>query len=873
MKNYISQIKQEANNLRQKTDEELQLQIDKIKKRANHESLNNLLIEWYALVQEISARTIGLRHFDTQLLAGIYLHEGKIVEMKTGEGKTLSSTLPVALNALSQKGVHVVTVNDYLAERDKNWMGKVYKGLGLSVGLVKSNSDLMEKRKNYLCDITYLTNSELVFDYLRDSSSFYTSEIVQRPFNYCILDEIDSILIDEARTPLILSTVQGETNVKKLHLAKGIAELLEKEVHFELDEKRREINLTEKGYQEVKLQLGKETLYDLEDPWILEILNALKAKYIFKLNKDYIVLKNKIIIVDEFTGRVMEDRRWSMGIHEAIEVKENVQIGDATKTKSSITYQNFFPLYPKLAGMTGTAKTAEKEFKDIYNLEVVVLPTSKPLIRKDLADFVYQTELSKWKAVLDKSKECYAKGQPILIGTSSVEKSEFLSELFNVSQLPHQILNAKPENIARESEIVAQAGEPYAITIATNMAGRGTDIILGGNPTFKVKQIIYDLFFENKEINEIFLRYPIYQFDTKLNHIEIIKDLIEKTLQEYQEEKKDLLNEFDWIKPDSENSVHGDLEMDLDNLPYSLDTCCLSLKKLYDFLYENVSLTWQKQNNQIKELGGLFVLATERHETRRIDNQLRGRAGRQGDPGMSQFYVSLDDELIKIFGGDSIRRWINYLMMDPDVPLESNFLTKSLENAQKKVELYNYEIRKNVFQYDEVLNVQRKQLFQIRNEILSSNIYNELGIRYSEFTFDEEFKLKKKNLSELNAIFEKYFDSYSTVLIPFLEKPKNEDFYNEIWISHDLRAAHSNLYELGYFKNTQNTTLLSIIDFYWTEHIERMNYIRDTINWRAYGQQNPLIEYNMEAFQSYKLMLEQIRSSMLYYFLENPILK
>ena len=873
MKNYISQIKQEANNLLQKTDEELLFQINKIKKRAKNESLNNLLIEWYALVQEISARTIGLRHFDTQLLAGIYLHEGKIVEMKTGEGKTLSSTLPVALNALSEKGVHVVTVNDYLAERDKNWMGKIYKGLGLSVGLVKSNSDLDEKRKNYQSDITYLTNSELVFDYLRDSSSFYVEEIVQRPLNYCILDEIDSILIDEARTPLILSTVQGETNIKKLHLAKGIAELLEKEIHFEIDEKRREINLTEKGYQEVKLKLGKETLYDLEDPWILEILNALKAKYIFKLNKDYIVLKNKIIIVDEFTGRVMEDRRWSMGIHEAIEVKENVKIGDATKTKSSITYQNFFPLYSKLSGMTGTAKTAEKEFKDIYNLEVVVLPTSKPLIRKDLSDFVYQTELAKWKAVLEKSKECYTKGQPILIGTSSVEKSEFLSELFKVSELPHQILNAKPENITRESEIVAQAGEPYAITIATNMAGRGTDIILGGNPTFKVKQMMYDFFFENEEIDEIFLRYSISEYDSEFKQKEILKNLMEQILKEYNEEKKDLVNEFDWIQPDSAFSFHKDLETDLENLPYSLDTCYPSLKKLYDFLYKIVSVTWKKQNNQIKAVGGLFVLATERHETRRIDNQLRGRAGRQGDPGISQFYVSLDDELIKIFGGDSIRRFINFFMMDPDVALESDFLTKSLENAQQKVELYNYEIRKNVFQYDEVLNVQRKQLFQIRNEILSSNIYNELGIRYSEFTLDEEFQIKKNNSIELNTIFEKYFASYSTFLMTFLKNKKSECFYDEIWISQDLRAAHSNLYQIGYFKNTQNTTLLSIIDFYWTEHIERMNYIRDTINWRAYGQQNPLIEYNVEAFQSYKLMLEQIRSSMLYYFLENPILK
>ena len=876
MKKYISDIKAEATNLRQKTDEELLLKIEKIKKRAKTESLNSVLIEWYALVQEISSRTIGLRHFDTQLLAGIYLHEGKIVEMKTGEGKTLASTLPVALNALSQKGVHVVTVNDYLAERDKNWMGKVYKGLGLSVGLVKSSSDLAEKRTNYQSDITYLTNSELVFDYLRDSSSFYVNEIVQRSFNYCILDEIDSILIDEARTPLILSTVQGETNIKKLHLAKGIAELLDKEVHFEIDEKRREINLTEKGYQEVKLQLGKETLYDLEDPWILEILNALKAKYIFKLNKDYIVLKNKIIIVDEFTGRVMEDRRWSMGIHEAIEVKENVQIGDATKTKSSITYQNFFPLYPKLAGMTGTAKTAEKEFKDIYNLEVIVLPTAKPLVRKDLSDFVYQTELAKWKAVLEKSKECYAKGQPILIGTSSVEKSEFLSDLFKVSKLPHQILNAKPENITRESEIVAQAGEPYAITIATNMAGRGTDIILGGNPTFKVKQIIYNLFFENKDISEVLKHFEMYELDRFQKEkpiVEDIQDFMDQIFQDYKADKTNPVADFQWIESESKNSVQKDLEIDLENLPYSLDTCLPSLKKLYDFLYESVSFKWQQQNDQIKKLGGLFVLATERHETRRIDNQLRGRAGRQGDPGSSQFFVSLDDELIKVFGGESIRRWINYLMMDPDVPLESNFLTQSLENAQKKVELYNYEIRKNVFQYDEVLNVQRKQLFQIRNDILSNNIYNELALRSSEFTFDEESKLKKENPSELIAFFEKYFDAYSTSLLDSSSEKRNDLFYQEIWISNDLRSARSNVYQVGYWKNSQNTILLSIIDFYWTEHIERMNYIRDTINWRAYGQQNPLIEYNMEAFQSYKLMLEQIRTSMLYYFLENPILK
>ena len=450
------------------------------------------------MVQEVSFRTIGLKHFDTQLLAGMLLHEGKIVEMKTGEGKTLVSSLPVALNALSKKGVHVVTVNDYLAERDQKWMGKIYKGLGFTTGLIKSTSRNKEKQKNYNCDITYVTNSEVVFDFLRDSSAYNLDEIVQRPFHFCLIDEIDSILIDESRTPLILSAFKETENINKLYLCKAIADILEKDKDFQLDEKRKDINLTEIGYKSIKNKLGKKTLYDPDDPWILEILNALKAKYFFKLNKDYIVLNNKIVIVDEFTGRIMEDRRWSMGLHESIEIKEKVKIGGGTKTKSSITYQNFFTLYPKLSGMTGTAKTTEKEFQDIYNLDVVVLPTVKPMVRKDLPDLVYQTELSKWKAVLVESKKCFEKGQPILIGTASIEKSEFLSDLFKISKIPHQVLNAKPENVTRESEIVAQAGEKYAVTIATNMAGRGTDIILGGNPIFKVKQEISNLILEKK---------------------------------------------------------------------------------------------------------------------------------------------------------------------------------------------------------------------------------------------------------------------------------------------------------------------------------------------------------------------------------------
>ena len=839
MKNPIYDIKIESASLHQKTDEELKIKMTHLKKRAKSENLDKLLIECFALVQEVSSRTIGLKHFDTQLLAGSILHSGKIVEMKTGEGKTLASTLPIALNALNGKGVHVVTVNDYLAERDQKWMGKVYSGLGLTSGLVKSTSTLNEKRKSYGSEITYVTNSELVFDYLRDSSAYNLKELVQRPFNYCVIDEIDSILIDEARTPLILSTFKGGENVNKLYLAKAIANYLTKDLHFEVDEKRREINLTENGYKAVKEKIGKKSLYDPNDPWILEILNALKAKYIFKLNKDYIVLNNKILIVDEFTGRIMEDRRWSLGIHEAVEIKEKVAIGGGTKTKSSITYQNFFTLYPKLAGMTGTAKTTEKEFQDIYNLEVIVLPTEKPLIRKDLADLVYQTELAKWKAVLSESKKCYEKGQPILIGTASVEKSEFLSELFTISKIPHQVLNAKPENVKRESEIVAQAGERSRVTIATNMAGRGTDIILGGNPLFKVKQKLSDFLLE----------------DLKINENSDIESLVAKTYEEYK----------------TTGNLEK-LEIDIKNLPYSLENSLTSLKEIYHYLYSLISLEWEKENKLVKSLGGLFVLGTERHETRRIDNQLRGRAGRQGDPGASQFFVSLEDELIKVFGGDSIRRWVDYLLQDKEVPLESDLLTKSLENAQKKVELYNYDLRKNVFQYDDILNIQRKKLFQARNELLSNNIYQDLFLRYSEYAIDEEIINNKKfGTKKIVSTIEKQFDSYSTKLNKKLKLLDEKNLYKEMWISNDLRLAESNFYQSGFLKSTRSTILLSIIDFYWTEHIERMSYIRETINWRSYGQQTPLVEYNTEAFKSFKLMFEEIRACMLYYFLSNSL--
>ena len=756
----INAIKIESKNLQEKTEEELIVLIEKTKNRLKLEKLEQIIPIWFALVQEISKRTIGLKHFETQLLAGLHLHEGQIVEMKTGEGKTLASTLPVSLNALLKKGVHVVTVNDYLAERDKNLMGKIYSGLGLSVGLVKNSSQTFEKKRNYDADITYITNSELVFDFLRDSSAKSVKELVQRPLNFCIIDEIDSILIDEARTPLIISEDSGYNNLKKLSIAKIIANILKKDIDFEIDEKRKDINLTEKGYESALELLGKQTLYDTKDPWILEILNALKANHIFKKNKDYIVLNNKIVIVDEFTGRVMEDRRWNMGIHEAMEMKENVQIGGGTKAKISITYQNFFTLYPKLSGMTGTAKTTEKEFKDIYNLNVVVIPTSKPMIRKDLSDLVYQNELAKWKAVVEQSKNCFKMGQPLLIGTSTVEKL--------------------------------------------------TEIIL-----------------EKKENDDSFE----------------LQELISNLMQEYQNSKLEL-------------------KSDIENLPYSLENSKNSLNQIYTYLYKKILKKWEENNLFVKKIGGLFVLGTERHETRRIDNQLRGRSGRQGDPGNSQFFISLDDDLIKIFGGDSIKKWVNYLLEDKDSPLQSNILTKSLENAQKKVEAYNYEIRKNVFQYDDVLNIQRKKIFNARSEILRNQISSDLFVRlFENISRMLVTRHYKNNSSIFKKIYERKFDAYS-VYIRENTKIQNT-FLKEVWISRDLKASKSNFYQLGLLQDFQKSLLLESIDFYWTDHLERMSYIKDTINWRAYGQQNPLMEYNLEAFDSFKLMLEQIESYIL----------
>jgi preprotein translocase subunit SecA len=836
MKNLIARIKSEASVLQGKREEEILFLIDKIKKRSEKgESLDNLLVEWFALVQEVSFRKLGLKHFDTQLLAGYYLHQGKAVEMKTGEGKTLASTLSISLNALEKKGVHVITVNDYLAERDQKWMGKLYAALGLSSGLIKETSGFFQKKESYNSDITYLTNSNIVFDYLRDNSVFSSEEILQRPFHYCLIDEIDSIFIDEARTPLILSAPDEKMDEDKLYLADFVAKILLVEKDFEINEKKKEISFTEEGYEKARKYLGKNDLYDPVDSWILELLNSLRANYLYQKDKDYIVLKDKVIIIDEFSGRKMDDRRWNSGLHEAIEVKEAVPINLGTKATLSITYQNFFPLYPKISGMTGTGKSAEKEFQEIYNLKVVPIETEKPMIRKDFSDLVYPNELAKWNAVLETTKQCFEKGQPLLIGTSSIEKSEFLSDF--LSSFPHQVLNAKPENVVRENEIIAQAGKFQAITIATNMAGRGTDIILGGNPKFLAKEKLEEFLLKKEDVE--YQKFP-----------------------RFHELKNQILNEY------SEEKDFSLLLEEIKNLPFSLETSFFSLKELYNLFFEKISPFWEKENKKVKNVGGLFVLGTERNENRRIDDQLRGRSGRQGDPGLSQFYLSLEDNLIKIFGGERLQKLFGFLGEEENEPLESKFLTQSIEKAQKKVEAYNYEQRKNIFQYDEVINIQRKKFFLIRKEFLKEKGFQRFLFKTGESFLDDSLSEKKrgKKLGKKLKFFQNDADPYC-----FYEKKKkvakNSFLYKEIRVGLNLKC--DDLYSFEFIREKKAVQFLQILDSFWTYHIENMNQIRETIYLRAYGQEDPLVEYNLQAYQSFSEGLQNCRLNLLYCFLEN----
>ena len=639
------------------TDEQLRGKTAEFKQRlSNGESLDELLPEAFAAVREASVRVLGMRHYKVQLIGGIVLHQGRIAEMKTGEGKTLVATLPAYLNALTGKGVHIVTVNDYLARRDSEWMGKIYEFMGLSVGLIVHGMSSSQRKKSYASDIVYGTNNEFGFDYLRDNMVIYKEDIVQRELNYAIIDEVDSILIDEARTPLIISGA-GEKSTDMYFAVDRFVARLKRDVDYEVDEKARTVNLTEEGVAKAEAYFNIENLADPENTELFHHINqALKAHSLMKRDRDYVVKDGQVIIVDEFTGRLMMGRRYSDGLHQAIEAKEGVKVKRESKTLATITFQNYFRMYKKLAGMTGTAKTEEEEFKAIYGLDVVVIPTNKPMIRKDYNDVIYLNTRGKFKAVVEEIVQRYSVGQPVLVGTVSIENSELLSDMLKKRGIPHNVLNAKHHE--KEAEIIAQAGRYKAVTIATNMAGRGTDILLGGNPEFMAK----------KEMRK----------------------------QGYSEELISQATSY----------------VDTD------DPEILEARRVYRSLYEKFEKEVEKERQKVIELGGLHVIGTERHESRRIDNQLRGRAGRQGDPGSSRFYISLEDDLMRLFGSEKIQSIVQSLGLEEDQPIEYGLLSRQIEQAQKRIEGNNFNIRKHVLQYDDVMNTQREVIYSQRRRVL-----------------------------------------------------------------------------------------------------------------------------------------------------------
>jgi preprotein translocase subunit SecA len=858
LRSQISKLKDEQ--LKQKS-QYLQEQVDK------GVTLEAILPEAFALIREVSKRVIGLEHFDVQIMGGIALHHGKIAEMKTGEGKTLVATLPAYLNSLLRKGVHIVTVNDYLAKRDSEWVGEVYRFLGLKVGLIQNFMNKEERKKNYLADITYVTNSELGFDYLRDNLVKSIDEIVQREFYYAIIDEVDSILIDEARTPLIIS---GQSNIidEKYKICCEIAKQLQQGDHYEIDYKYRNIILKDKGIVKCEKLLNINDLYDLKDPWAPYILNALRAKELFQKNVHYIINNNQIVIVDEFTGRTMPGRRWADGLHQSIEAKENLEIQKESQTLASITYQNLFLLYPKLSGMTGTAKTEEAEFNKIYNLEVIVIPTNKPMIRKDLSDVIYKTEYYKWKAVLAECEENYSKGRPVLVGTTSVEKSELISNLLKTSNIPHQVLNAKPENAEREAEIIAQAGRKYSITIATNMAGRGTDIILGGNIDYLAKsnlQFIYKSIIQenNSDFNYIYDAL-IKTFDISLSYEtqEILKNFF--------------INLKDYLNNNNINEIYFEEKLILasKNLNQS-DYLCLAIQRAYQALISEYKIKFSKEHDDIINLGGLYIIGTERHESRRIDNQLRGRAGRQGDPGSSRFFLSLEDPLLKTFGSDRLISLMNTLKLEDSIPIESSFINQSLESAQKKVESFYFNSRKQLFEYDKVLNTQRQIIYSERKKILLSddNLLKKIVLEFilssiddflaSYLANDYNKKLNYQNKDNIVMLFEDLLslpNTFSNSLITNIDVNAIRYFFHEqSLINYELKSGLINKLEMGLMSDIERYFLLEQIDNEWKEHLKQIANLQETIGWRSYGQKDPLIEYKKESFNLFVKLIIQIR--------------
>ncbi len=766
------------------SDDELKAFTPKFKQRIeNGESLDDILPEAFAVVREVARRTLGMRHFDVQLMGGIVLHEGKIAEMKTGEGKTLVATLPAYLNALEGKGVHIVTVNDYLAKRDAEWMGVIYRFLGLTVGVITHDMDDDERKKAYMCDITYGTNNEFGFDYLRDNMKYSIDDMVQRDLHYAIVDEVDSILIDEARTPLIISGPAEESTGLYYRMDKVVRKL-KRDEDFEIDEKERTVTLTDKGISKLEKLLGVDNLYDPKHMDLIHhAIQGLRARHLYKRDVDYVVKDGKVIIVDEFTGRLMPGRRYGEGLHQALEAKEGLKVESENQTLATITFQNYFRMYKKLAGMTGTAETEAAEFKQIYNLDVVVIPTNKPMIRKDYPDVVFRTEREKFEAVVKEIEECHRRGQPVLVGTVSIEKSEKLSSMLKKRGIPHHVLNAKHH--AKEAEIIAQAGRKGAVTISTNMAGRGTDIILGGNPEY----------------------------------LAAAKVGWDRTSPKFKEQ-----------------------------LEFFKKIC-------------------EKEREEVIKQGGLHVIGTERHESRRIDNQLRGRSGRQGDPGSSRFYLSLEDDLLRIFGGDRIKGLMDRLGIEEGEPIEHPILSKAIENAQKRVEAYHFEIRKHLLEYDDVMNKQREVIYSLRKEILrgedmrdtimdmlrdvASMVVSGVAngkVHPSEWDFEE---LKKR----LHGHFRIDVDSNRDILGSSKEEAE-ENIFELLKKRYEEKEK-----ELSpeVMRALERFLLLQSIDYHWRDHLLAMDYLREGIGLRGYGQKDPLIEYKKEGYNMFLEMLDSIK--------------
>ena len=860
----INQINALENNLKTLTDTELRNKTFQLKKQYKEEKdLNSLIAESFAITREASFRTLGLRHFDVQLIGGLVLNSGKISEMRTGEGKTLVATLPAYLNALTDKGVHIVTVNDYLASRDQISMGQIYRFLGLDTGLIQEDMNFRERQDNYRADITYVTNNEVAFDYLRDNMASNLNQVVLPPFNYCIVDEVDSIFIDEAQVPLIISQAV-ETCIDKYIVAAEVAEYLEVNVHFKVDEKNRNIILTEQGTAQIEKILQVEDLYNPNDPWIPYILSAVKATALFFRNVHYIVQNNQIVIVDEFTGRIMPDRRWNEGLHQAVEAKEGVPIRQNTETAASITYQNFFLLYPKLSGMTGTAKTSEVEFEKIYNLPVEEIPTARPNLRRDLPDFVYKDSLIKWTAIAKECKAIAKTKQPILIGTTTVENSEMLGDLLKEYQLSYRLLNAKPENVKRESEIVAQAGEIGSITIATNMAGRGTDIILGGNVTFKVRKQLYNILVSYKSQSKL----------GKLNtSFPLIKDL-NFTSQKFLSVLNSLLNDSKFLSLSSTGILKFLNEIDQIRIPKIPYQCSIKflLNELAKFEKKNQTI----DNKIVKNLGGLYIIGTERNNSRRIDNQLRGRCGRQGDPGTSRFFLSLEDSLFRNFGSSKLQGFMQNQLLD-DLPLESNLLTKSLDAAQKRVEERDYDGRKYLFDYDDILNKQRNIVYYERRKLLESQSLRETILAYGEQVIKDIINLlKDPKFNKNGSLIE---DLFKTRLVSLNYDLNNLDsfelktyLFQEFWLSYEAKVLEFEICQIGLIRSFERTIILYYTDIAWKEHLQKIALLRDAVGWRSYGQRNPLFEFKEEAYNLFQNRNITIRHLLIRDFLHSFIL-